>query len=171
MFYQTQIRTSKELVPSLFEMTASEELFIRDIAAKTEVPISVNAQNLLRLVFDEQQPRYALEIPNTSNRLAASNPEKSVVISTKSEVIAKEKANTFSFNVYPNPFEGNLTIELVGVDNATITIRDISGKLIKQQVINADKQVISTENLSGGLYFIELRNDEGLLDVKRIVKQ
>jgi hypothetical protein len=166
-----QTNKSKELIPSLFEMTTSEENFIRDIAEKTEVPISVNAQNLLRLVFDEQQPRYALEIPNSSNRLAAPHAEREIAEIVDIEFSALEKPNQFHFNVYPNPFEGNFTIELVGVDNATITIRDVSGKLIKQQIINTDKQVVSTETLSGGLYFVELRNDEGLLDVKRIVKQ
>ena len=30
---------------------------------------------------------------------------------------------------------------------------------------------LSTENLSNGLYFVELGNEEGLVDVKRIVKQ
>jgi hypothetical protein len=90
---------------------------------------------------------------------------------TPTGVVEEINSVEYQIKVYPNPFVGNLTIELDGLDNATIYIRDISGKLIRQQDISSDKQVISTVNLSSGLYFIELRNDEGLLDVKRIVKQ
>ena len=99
-------------------------------------------------------------------------PDYKQILKNKPEISAEEdELNVFSFNVYPNPFESNLTVELVGLDAATINVRDISGKLVLQIDVNADKQIVQTVNLSSGLYFIELRSKNELLDVKRIVKQ
>jgi hypothetical protein len=164
-----QTRTSKELTAALYEMNAGEENYVREIAKRTELPISANAQSVLRLIFDEQEPRYALETIDISSRLANTRP---ATLANKPEISAEEdELNVFSFNVYPNPFESNLTVELVGLDAATINVRDISGKLVLQIDVNADKQIVQTVNLSSGLYFIELRSKNELLDVKRIVKQ
>ena len=168
MNHQTQIRTSKELVPSLFEMTTSEELFIRDIAAKTDVPISVNAQNLLRLVFDEQQPRYAVEINETQNRLGHSIESRELAEPVITEMEVSDEST--DFKIYPNPFKSEFTVETSNGYNGQVIIRDITGKVVLKGEISSGNKVITTDQLSNGLYFIELRIGDSLIGVQRIIK-
>ena len=59
--------------------------------------------------------------------------------------------------VYPNPTNGSLTIN---VDNQTeFTITNICGQTIMRGVISGDNQQIDVENLENGMYFIKIGND------------
>jgi len=73
-----------------------------------------------------------------------------------------EKSNVFkeSLKLYPNPSNGNLTIEfkLMEKKNGMFILYDISGKKMMDQVINRALSVINLENLLPGIYFYEVMN-------------
>ncbi len=61
------------------------------------------------------------------------------------------------FNLYPNPNNGNMTLEYLieGKESGLITIYDVSGRLVKQQTLNPENQIaiITAEELSAGAYY------------------
>jgi hypothetical protein len=59
------------------------------------------------------------------------------------------------FSVYPNPSNGNITIETVKEKN-NIIISDINGQIIFQE--NLFGKELNVKDLSGGVYFIKIEN-------------
>lgn len=80
--------------------------------------------------------------------------------------------NTFnldsSISVHPNPLKDWLFIETSnGVEIINISIFDVSGKLIKEEAHNADS--INVANLAQGLYFINIKTNQGQY-IQKLVK-
>lgn len=75
----------------------------------------------------------------------------------------------FDFNLYPNPSEGNFTLELnVLSQGAIMNIYDIFGKLILSQNIASSKTQIT--GLSSGLFIICLRDGDNYVSKKIVVR-
>ncbi len=77
------------------------------------------------------------------------------------------------FKVYPNPSHGAFFVELnnlsIGESNYLI-IRDISGKIIWKEQFNAVKKAVKPDNISSGMYFIEVKNNKQQIIKKIIIK-
>ena len=76
-------------------------------------------------------------------------------------------------NIYPNPANDNLTIDLKGYsikDKTTIGLYNITGELIKTQFIKSKLTQVNISDLSKGVYIIKVTNDIGVA-VKRMVKE
>jgi hypothetical protein len=68
-----------------------------------------------------------------------------------------ELEKTLEMTVYPNPNNGNFELKLPeNVNNGIVTVRDINGRLILTQDINANNTAIQLEDVSNGIYFVEL---------------
>jgi hypothetical protein len=75
-----------------------------------------------------------------------------------------------SVEIYPNP----VTDELI-IKNAEqvqrVVISNTLGQIVKEETLyGAHETVISTENLQSGLFFVTLKNNEGLAITRKIVK-
>lgn len=69
-------------------------------------------------------------------------------------------------NVYPNPTKGNFIIES---DQAkALNIIDNFGRVVKAITINNKKQIISTENLTKGVYILKIIMTNGDVSVQKI---
>lgn len=66
--------------------------------------------------------------------------------------------------VYPNPFNQNLTVE--AALGSMVTIIDASGKMVVNTVVTENGQ-IETGQLSSGLYWLSIRSAEGVLTVQK----
>ncbi len=79
-------------------------------------------------------------------------------------------AKTTDFDVYPNPANDNLTIQLAGTSSKTvITMYNISG----QEVLNTVKEntsnfSINVASLAAGTYLLKLQADDGSVITKKI---
>ena len=66
---------------------------------------------------------------------------------------------SIAFTVYPNPSSGNVFVhvnnELIGLP---ITVHDITGKILLQQVVPSYNWQLSTDGFSKGLYFVSIAN-------------
>lgn len=73
-----------------------------------------------------------------------------------------------SIELYPIPVSDNLNIQNNGNLNIEkIEFVEMTGKIVSQPVILDN--VVSTENLSGGIYFVKIYTDKGLI-TKKIIK-
>lgn len=89
-----------------------------------------------------------------------------------SQVGVQEFDNNQSlFSIFPNPVSSeNLTIVLEAeLKNATASIFDSEGKLVKTEFINSKLFKINRTDLGAGLYYISIQNKDQLLSVKKII--
>lgn len=81
------------------------------------------------------------------------------------------------FNVYPNPFNANITIDLMPVTNGDfdLTIVDMAGKVVYAErwnnVVGLNRKTIDMTMLSSGIYQLNLRNTKGEFAGVRLVKE
>jgi hypothetical protein len=82
-----------------------------------------------------------------------------------SATTAQEKHH---IKVYPNP-AGNYVIFDAGTGiDGTLTIFDMYGRTLVQTRMNAQKQVLNTEDLENGIYLWQVRDNSGILDTGKI---
>lgn len=108
--------------------------------------------------------------------VSLADPSAPVVRLLLNDFTGIEDASQFEkFEVYPNPANEMVTVNLtlVNSENTVINVLDITGKVIKTinvGNVNGDQNVnISVDDLTTGVYFIELVTPEGK-QVKKIVK-
>jgi hypothetical protein len=71
--------------------------------------------------------------------------------------VSVTEINELGLNVYPNPSKGNINVTFGGnSSNGSVRIVDMNGKEVLAQTINSLNGEINCENLSNGLYFVEL---------------
>lgn len=87
-----------------------------------------------------------------------------------------ETTSDNKFEVYPNPATEtiNVSLTLVQSESTVINVLDITGKIVKTiyvGTVNGDKNVtVSLDEMTDGVYFIELVNNDGR-QVKKFVKK
>ena len=69
------------------------------------------------------------------------------------------------FEVYPNPSNGNITVNLNSLNNV-ISIIDINGKLVKTKLSNSLSTVIDLSDFENGIYFINIKTEKGVITKK-----
>ena len=85
-----------------------------------------------------------------------------------------ELSEQTSINVYPNPTLNSFSIAIEGTTNVdlVISIYDYSGRLVKKkEYVGNTRAHTFSENLSSGIYFIELTNKNNLIDRRKLVVQ
>ncbi len=75
----------------------------------------------------------------------------------KPGVAATAANNAVSFQVFPNPVNETLNFSVAGSDNGTVTLSDLSGKVIGIYNV-AEVRSISVSNLAAGVYFATYTN-------------
>lgn len=77
-----------------------------------------------------------------------------------------------SFNIYPNPAENEITVQLKDqpfVDNQVTVINEL-GIMVKQFRMTSNQQSINVEDLPAGFYIVELKSKEESIARKLIIK-
>lgn len=76
-----------------------------------------------------------------------------------------------NFKIFPNPFNSYTNIELnYDLDNAILNIYNSVGQMVRTyQNISSNKIKISKENLTNGLYFMELKQGNKVLGVEKLM--
>jgi hypothetical protein len=118
-------------------------------------------------IFDfETKSTYAVYIKVSDGILSLS---KEFVINVNDVVETGIASLTNNVRVYPNPFVNSLVIENLKVNDANVTIFDITGNEVfsKNHVKNSDKLTL---NLHSGLYFLNIKSEGVNYTVKLIRK-
>jgi hypothetical protein len=84
--------------------------------------------------------------------------------------IATVNANMENLSVYPNPNNGEFTIELNNGHSKTIEVMDVTGRTIVAN--STDKGVINVNisQLANGIYYVKVKSDNAV-EVLKVVKQ
>ena len=82
--------------------------------------------------------------------------------------LAVDKINDSEFSIYPNPTNSEILISFSKVTNANLRIYNANGVLVKTGVIHGDQKRIDLKGLSSGLYFVEIKDENGSV-VKKVV--
>lgn len=63
--------------------------------------------------------------------------------------------------VYPNPATNNVTIDLKELDNSSLEVLDINGRLLFTQKLSNTSNSINIDNLSSGMYLFKVNSNQG----------
>jgi hypothetical protein len=77
--------------------------------------------------------------------------------------IGQFKNNNEQVNIYPNPNNGNFTIEPNSQAKQIVQLYDVNGKLVLSQTIQG-KTTIDASFLTEGVYNISLQSNEGIVN-------
>ncbi len=79
------------------------------------------------------------------------------------------------YKVIPNPFQDYFTLEFEDQleDDLQLVISDMLGRVLFQKVISKGsyQTQIKTDHLIAGIYYLELRNDQSIVSVRKLIKQ
>jgi len=84
-------------------------------------------------------------------------------------VNVKDLDRNATFKLYPNPASNMINIES-DTRISSMTIHDMSGKLITNQVVNANVATHDISDLNRGLYFISITTANGILTNKLVIR-
>jgi hypothetical protein len=80
------------------------------------------------------------------------------------------QSTTSSLVVYPNPTNGAFTIEMANGFTKTISVIDVTGRVVVETSSNNDSINLNIGNLANGIYYINLRSNN-TTQVLKVVKQ
>jgi Secretion system C-terminal sorting domain len=82
---------------------------------------------------------------------------------------------TDQIEVFPNPNQGNFTVELPNAaeQDSRLKIIDFAGRLMLEQTIEtgSNKQIIEAQHLPKGLYFLQMISEGRVVAVEKLVIQ
>lgn len=81
-----------------------------------------------------------------------------------------EQSEAFNWNIAPNPFENNITINHNSSNSTIFQLIDLSGKIIIESTIEKGQNTISLENIANGSYLVKLIDKHTLLGTKLVIK-
>ena len=74
-----------------------------------------------------------------------------------------------NFSMYPNPTKGDLTIQWDGVDQASVTVYDIHGKIVISTQAVENNMTLSLNQCENGVYLIQVESNHAKV-IRRIIK-
>lgn len=97
-----------------------------------------------------------------------------ISVTSPSGCVSISEAEGFDFNIFPNPFQNELTIAFGNpiAEDATMRIVDASGRVVQASNLPAlsGNVVISTGDMANGVYIFELHTNNGVY-TKKLIKQ
>jgi len=106
---------------------------------------------------------YAVQVTNSYGCVITSDM---ITVNVGVEEIALEN----QLNIYPNPVTDVLNVQWNNTtETATLSIHDLSGRLVLSERVANGNAVLDLSNLSSGNYILELQTEEGSLR-KQVVK-
>lgn len=155
----------KEDDKNVFQLSSEQEETVRDVAA-TSTSTAYYAKAILALVFEE----YTIERPvQIEEGLGKRGNE-----TTSLEKGINTSANNNYLKVYPNPAT-NIAIAdymfVKPVKSAKIVVTNIMGATVKTIDLKqmSGQYEIDMQALNAGIYFIELRGNNDLISVKKLI--
>ncbi|GAB6012735.1 S8 family serine peptidase [Viscerimonas tarda] len=107
--------------------------------------------------------------PSLLSAKAADNTE--TATSLEEAVTTQNPAGKFNFTVYPNPNDGNFTVEITGeVQPYTVEIYNASGGMLGKTSCDAEAVNINRSDLPQGIYYVRLLMGKEVATKRVIIK-
>lgn len=92
-----------------------------------------------------------------------------LIVKMKADAFLSLEEKSIDFQVYPNPTNGDITINLEKIPGLkTIQLLDLSGKVIHEEISN-DAEVELRLNAKAGCYFLLIKNDNNLFFSRKLI--
>ncbi|MFK8045428.1 MAG: T9SS type A sorting domain-containing protein [Crocinitomicaceae bacterium] len=86
--------------------------------------------------------------------------------------LSVETEKQANISVFPNPATDVVNINIENLNGVgSVSIYDIAGKVVSNAVIKNGKNQVNIEALNAGVYFYTIRNNEGIIETKKILIQ
>jgi hypothetical protein len=109
--------------------------------------------------------KIVIGVGSCSASSARSNERKAV---KNTEEIETKLPDTNTVNIYPNPNNGNFTVNVGDFKSGVIVVEDMTGKVISQTSIDERSEYPFQLNEAAGVYLVRIINEEQIL-VKKIL--
>ncbi len=115
---------------------------------------------------------YIITINDANKELRITNANGDSAFYGSSPLSVNENANT-EFSIYPNPVKNDLLLNSNKKSgNLKIHIFNIVGKLLSNKTSNFKiQESIDVSNLSNGIYFLNIKDENGNIEVKKFIKE
>jgi hypothetical protein len=149
----------------------SQPVALADNAYFACVYTEVSADNIIRILNDETvaQPSYASMI-HLINDASYTNGN-AFAIRMNMGVLGLDEEAKVEISVFPNPANEVINISLNKEVSATLTLLDVSGKVVKTQVLNGISTSINTASLNSGVYFVTINDGTSVSTQKVVIKK
>lgn len=146
---------------NLWQMSTTQEAMVRDIALMCPASLATtNARAILRLVFGETVP----PCQGTGARTVYTNNDATYQL----EMTSLKKEDK-ALIVYPNPTTGE--VELFSSEQMEeVEITDVTGKIVFSEQLNTNSEKLHLNFLSDGVYYLKVRNANGSVNHKKLIK-
>lgn len=133
------------------------------ISQKPNTPKGTVIKNRATVFFDYQKPYTS----NVVRHQVGVFPDFIQVLTSTQEVFVPG----VDVKVYPNPFTESVTIEVKGrlYDRLQMSIYDLSGQLVSQEVFNNNTILIHRNQLSAGMYVYKLESGGQLINTGKLM--
>ena len=75
-----------------------------------------------------------------------------------------------NISLYPNPTNGNVTLDLSGLNAKTVELFSMNGQLLNTMVPTTETMTLSLSQYAAGIYFVRIHSDKGVT-TQKIVKK
>jgi uncharacterized repeat protein (TIGR01451 family) len=138
-----------------------------DSYQQTTPPFYVTSSDpLTRYVYSPLSSFYYVKIE--SNNANYSVLPYQIEVSNANCSLSVSEVFKSSFNAFPNPVNNSLTVSIQ--EDANYSLITVNGQVVKQGQLQKGENTLNTSSLSNGLYFLQVRTQEGV-STKKIVKQ
>lgn len=163
--YQELINLAQE-GKTIWELSPTREQSLKEVANSGSLA-RYHAQSILEVTGKEHYTRTPENITLSTARLAYFNAD------------APEEVRSILYNArlgnnYPNPYSNSTIIPYSlpqDVQNATLTISDVTGRLITTYDLQQGEHSIefNTQNLKEGIYYYSMYINKNMISIKKMI--
>jgi hypothetical protein len=117
----------------------------------------------------EASTSYYYDMTNSTWYYTTSTPM--VRMNFDPSVGVNEVENNLGLRVFPNPANEVINISLNKEVSATLTLLDVSGKVVRTQALNGISTSINTASLNSGVYFVTINDGTSVSTQKVVIKK
>lgn len=174
--YSTIIQNEGKVLVSGYSNSLNDNVFTL-VRYNTDgsLDTSFDADGIVNSISDTSAyaGAYSLALQNDGKIIAAGllNNSFALVRYNNQTLSNNSFENKKDIKIYPNPFSNQTILQTSDFfDNATLSIYNSFGQLVKGiQNINGQSITIYRENLSKGLYFVKIFQDNRLITIEKII--
>ena len=164
--------TSADISAGKITVYFNQPITLADNAYFACVYTEVSADNIIRILNDETvlQPWYASMIHLINDGGSYSNGN-AFAIRMNMGVLGLDEEAKVEISVFPNPAYDVINISLNKEVSATLTLLDVSGKVVRTQTLNGISTSINTASLNSGVYFVTINDGTSVSTQKVVIKK